>query len=313
MAAIPWMQQGPFGVMVHWTARTQPRHAPFDDDWNRVVDGFEVERFAETVASTGAGWTIFTLGHAGVHFAAPNPVIERYAPGRCSRRNLVADVAEALRRRDIHPLVYFQTEIDHEDEAFRRAFAWDEHPRDKSTFMTRWTAVLEAFARDLGTRIDGWWFDSCYDSDKKPFLRSHGDGWDNSRFDLDAWFDAARAGNPGALVAMNCGANQFDWLTTRQDYIAGEANDLTHLPPGPLVEGMQWHALTYIDCFWGHFDAPGEIDPPRFTDDQLADYVSTCHAKGGGVTLNLGIYRDGTLAEASVEQLRRLNRRLAGG
>lgn len=310
MAAIPWMQAGPFGVMVHWTARTQPRQAPFDDNWDRVVDNFDVDCFADEVAGVGARWVIFTLGHAGRHFAAPNPVIEQYLPGWCSRRNLIGDLADALGKRDIRLLVYFQTEIDHEDEDFREAFAWDEDPADKSTFMRRWTAVLAAYARSFGTGVAGWWFDSCYDASAKPFLRTHDTGWDNSRFDLDEWFAAARAGNPAALVAMNCGANQFDWVTTRQDYIAGEANDLTRYPPGPLVAGMQWHALVWIDCPWGHFEQPGPIDPPRFTDAELTAWINECRSRGGGVTLNLGIYQDGALPDASLAQLARVRDRL---
>jgi hypothetical protein len=84
-------------------------------------------------------------------------------------------------------------------------------------------------------------------------------------------------------------------------------NELTHLPSEPITFYMQWHALTFLDCFWIHAEKPGEIAPPRFSDDELFAYVRKCRINGGAVTLNVGIYEDGTMAEATIEQLRRLS------
>ena len=130
------------------------------------------------------------------------------------------------------------------------------------------------------------------------------------RFDAAAWFAAARAGNPRAVVAMNPGV-----ATTRheavfpqcEDYLGGESNELHIRPVAALQDGLQWHGLIWIDCRWGHFEQPSEIEPPRFTDDELYDYLGECRRRGGGVTFNIGIYEDGSLAEASVAQLQRLH------
>jgi len=35
-------------------------------------------------------------------------------------------------------------------------------------------------------------------------------------------------------------------------------------------------------------------------------YLDACHRNGGGVTPNIGIYQDGTLAEQSVAQVKRI-------
>jgi len=73
-----------------------------------------------------------------------------------------------------------------------------------------------------------------------------------------------------------------------------------------LSDGKQWHSLVWLDCFWFHTDPEKPIPPPRFFDAELHDYLYTRHRNGGGVTLNIGIYRDGSLAEASLEQVRRM-------
>jgi len=314
-SGIPWMQAGPFGVMVHWTAGTMPREGQPESDWNRRVDSFPVERFVETLAGSGAKWLIFTVGHKGDAFCAPNAAIEKYFPGHCSRRDLIGELGTALHARGLKLIVYFQTEVDHESESMRQAFGWEVHPADKSEFQRRWMEAVRAYALQWGERIDGWWFDSCYDSRVMTFLKSHRAGWNNSRFDVPVWFAAARAGNGRAVVAMNSGVARLrhEVVFPQQDYLAGEANDLGVRPVGPLQDGMQWHGLVWLDCFWGHFARPGMIVPPRFEDDALYDYLRECCRKRGGVTFNVGIYADGSLAEETVAQLRRMQARWQAG
>jgi hypothetical protein len=309
MPSIEWMKKGPFGVMVHWTVRTMPETGSPEPDWNKRVDSFPVESFVDTLVDLGAKWLIFTCGHCGDAFCAPNPVIERYFPGHCSDRDLIAALGKALHAKGLRLIVYFQTEIDHESEAMREAFGWDLDPADKSIFQQRWTGVMRTYAEQWGTLIDGWWFDSCYDSSAKTFLRTCNSGWNNQRFTGTKWFEAASAGNPDAIVAMNTGVSKDRHTSSfaGDDYLAGESNDMAIRPPEIISDDQpQWHALLWLDCFWLHAEAPGEIDPPRFSDDQLSDYLSECRKGGGGVTFNIGIYADGSLAAATVKQIKRV-------
>jgi len=306
---IQWMQAGPFGVMVHWTSRSMPQDGRPEPDWNRRVDSFPVERFVDTLAGMGAKWLIFTVGHHGDAFCAPNAAIERFFPGHCSQRDLIRELGTALHARGLKLIVYFQTEVDHESDAMRQAFGWNSHPSDKDEFQRRWTEVVRAYAVPWGKLVDGWWFDSCYDSRTKTFLKSYQAGWDNRRFDVATWFAAARAGNPRAVVAMNSGVARLrhEIVFPEQDYLAGESNDLSVRPVGATQDGIQWHGLVWLDCFWGHFLKPGKIAPPRFRDDELDDYLRECCRKGGGVTFNIGIYADGALPDDTVAQLKRLH------
>lgn len=313
MGGIDWMRAGPFGAMVHWTDKTMPRSGAPERDWALRVERFPAEGLAESLQEAGAEWLIFTVGHFG-DFCAPNGEIERLYPGHCSRRDLVRELGEALHRRGMRLIVYFQTEVNHEAEDMRKAFRWDDDPADKSEFQRLWTGVLKAYALRWGDGIDGWWFDSCYDSNTMRFLSAPA-GWDNRRFgDGSAWLAAARAGNPKAVVAMNPGVaclRHEAVLASGEDYLAGESNTLDVRPVSALQEGRQWHGLVWIDCPWGHFGAPGEIPPPRFSDDELFGYLEECHGRGGAVTFNIGIYEDGKPAEKSLLQLARMRARWA--
>jgi hypothetical protein len=49
---------------------------------------------------------------------------------------------------------------------------------------------------------------------------------------------------------------------------------------------------------------------PQFTAQQLGDYISQCKAKGGAVTINLGIYQDGTVDPNAVNVLKEVRNRI---
>ena len=303
MGEVKWMQEGPFGLMVHYLKVTMPSQGKPITDWDQMVDAFPVESFCDEVELTGAKWLIFPFGQNNGYYCSPNPVLERLLPGHCSERDLMREIAATLKGKGIRLIAYLPSEPDSAVEEIRNAFGWDVDPVDKSGFQHVYMEFIRAWAERFGTLIDGWWFDGCYDAHKYTFLRTQ--QWSNNRFDYSEWSAAARAGNPDAVVAMNPGVG-MTYVFKEQDYIAGEVNDLSYLPENALINGMQWHALTWIDCFWGHTEKPGPIVPPRFGDEELLAYVSACHRVGGAVTLNVGIYQEGNMAEASLRQARRI-------
>ena len=63
-----WLKSSGFGLMFHYEC-FQERSAR---DFNKAVDSFDVERFADAVASTRAGHVIFTIGQHTGKFCAPN-------------------------------------------------------------------------------------------------------------------------------------------------------------------------------------------------------------------------------------------------
>lgn len=306
MPAIDWMQQGPFGIMVHWVSQTTSKPGePELKDWDEAVDAFPVEKFCGEIASTGASWLTFPFGHGEGLFCAPNAYLENIVPGRCSKRDLFREIAENMNQRGIKVVAYL-TSTPCGDE-MKEAFDWDRDPSDKSEFQKRYAGVVREWSEQMGPLISGWWFDCAYSGPRTQFT------WDCSRFQGSGWGEAVRSGNPDSVYCLNPGANTFQYVSEDEGYLAGEANDLKVRPGRPLIGDKQWHSLVWIDCFWFHKDPEKTIPAPRFFDAELHDYIYTCHRNGGGVTLNIGIYRDGSLAEHSLEQLRRMGEYMKAG
>jgi hypothetical protein len=57
--------------------------------------------------------------------------------------------------------------------------------------------------------------------------------------------------------------------------------------------------------------APGTMEPPLYDTADLETVVRDFKAAGGAVTFNAGIFQEGGLGEATVEQLAALSRRLS--
>ena len=306
---IEWMKKGPFGIMVHYTSSLIDKNGE-KRDFNEMADIFDVPAFVEKLEKMGAKWLIFTITHGTGIFWSENPVIEKVFPGNCSNRDLVVDVADACKEKGIKFICYFPTEIDNFREDMRIAFKWDESA-DKKEFMELWMQTIEYYAKKLGDRLDGWWFDSCYESREKSFKRTH--DWDNQRFDRERWFAAARAGNPDCKIAMCHGANDRTYVFFEQDYFAGECNDLDFVPFAAVQDGIQRHSLVWIDCYWAVGGAAGDAgvpDAPHYTDDELLDWIKKYNEVGAGATLNIGIYNDGSLIDETIDQLVRIKERL---
>jgi len=308
-----WMPRGAFGMMVHWIAPgPAPEKGEQVTDLNRAVDAFNLDRFLDQFRRSGADWLIFTIGQNSGRYASPNAVLDRLVgPGHASRRDLVAEIARGVHRAGKRFIGYLPCETSAPKE-LHAGFAWN--PKDQTEFQKRYTEFIAEYARRFGQLLDGWWFDGCY-----TWPEFH-----NSLYKWPLWFGAARAGNPHAVVAFNDGSfciGITQPVTPLQDYLSGEVEVLKegkirlgrepdarlYLPEGRFAPGTrcQWHALVPIDCFWGHH-TPGPMDPPRYTDEELISFVRSCRSVGGAVTLNVGIYQEGHIADATLEQLARV-------
>ena len=303
------MQDGPFGMMVHYLKGIFPKNGEPNPDFSQAVNHFDVQRFADDVANTGARWLIFTFGQNPGFYVSPNSYLESLISGCCSQRDLVAEIADAMHARGLKFIAYLPAEIDLQSEALRQALGWEDDDPTKAVFQARYMKMIQCWSEQHGDRIDGWFFDGCYVAKEKGFMRTH--NWDNSRFDADAWAAAIRAGNPNAVFTMNGGVGYLHHILDNQNFVSGEFNDLSFLPDGPTSFGMQNQVLTWIDCFWMHNQEPGEMPPPRYTDEALFAFVAHHRRVGSAVTLNVGIYEDGTLAPRTLEQLTRLSDHLA--
>ncbi|MFA7636737.1 MAG: alpha-L-fucosidase [Monoglobales bacterium] len=302
-----WMA-GNYGVMVHYLPEAMPCGGPKKMTVNEMADNFDVKAFVKELKDMGASWVIFPFGQNSGYYWSYNVEIEKRIPGICTRRDLAFELAVEIKKQGLRFIAYFPTEVDDNVKMIRYAFGWDLSP-DKKVFMERWMKVVKYYGEKYGDLLDGWWFDGNYDTKIKTFKRTL--DWNNSRFDEKAWFEAARAGNPDRITAMNDGANQMTYVFEQEEYIGGESSrNLEFYPWDYESREKQWHALICVDTSeWFHYQE-GKIAPPKFSDEELFEYTKKCLDKKGGITWNIGIYEDGTMAEESVAQIKRLKESL---
>lgn len=298
MSKAEWMS-GKYGVMVHYLSTIGGVGGEKKLSPEEMAETFDVKAFADNIEKTGASWLIFPFGQNSGYYWSENPYIEERMPGRCTKRDLVVEIADEITSRGIRFIAYIPTEMDFQAEDMRNAFLWDKSS-DKKEFMEIWTNVIAYYAKKLGNKLSGWWYDGCYNAREKSFARTK--DWTNERFDREKWFAASKAGNPEAAIAMCTGANLMQYVFDEEEYLPGESNELLYYPWDYNSTDKQWHILTYLDCFW-FMESGAQMPNPRFSNKELYNYVRKCTDKKGAVTLNIGIYEDGTMAPKTLEQV----------
>ena len=324
-----WMQKARFGLFMHYQYRillgysiaTKP---PFPipsqmsaAEWNRFVDGFDVRGFSEQASEAGVGWVIFCLDdHYFAWPCAPNQAFDQftgYAPGeKCSRRDLIRDLADALNAKGVKLICYFAGLNGYMKEPTVSAALNDATPRgtynDKSPpspeSRRRRLAVLKEYADRYQDRIAGWWFDGM---GPEIYKAAPGD-WTTIR-------SIVRSPNPAAVIAFSYGANEQACLCQGVDDFTGgdtwSKQDLKQLTPErlPAQSGVVWHGKIYCGNIYH-----GQGDSNQFSDQELIDWINTCNRQGGVCTLDWPFDpKTGRLKDFGFEQLKRVRRAVKGG
>lgn len=276
------------------------------EKWNKQVDAFDVEALAKQLGNLGAPYCFLTLGQNSGHYCSPNATYDEFVginPSKCSRRDLVADFAAALRRYGIRLLVYLPSGGPAADPVAKERLGWEwgyETPWPGGwcdnlrnglrleAFQLKWEAVISEWSRRWGQDVWGWWIDGCYFADemyrhpKAPNFKS--------------FAGALRAGNERALVAFNPG--QIVPLichSEEEDYTAGEVDKQFPLCPGRWVErnkhAAQWHVYTWIGAQWGRGMTP------RLRTEFVVGYTKQTAAHQGVVTWDVPFHRNGTIPD----------------
>jgi alpha-L-fucosidase len=301
-----WLAKCRYGIGVHWTAQAAPRHGdplPFQ----QVVDGFKLKEFVEQVRYAGADYVLFTAAHALQMLPAPHPIIERLLRGRTCERDLIAELADALAACGLSLLVYYNHSCNcGQDRPWENAVGY--HGRNKEAFAKNLMDIVGWMGERYKDKIKAWWFDSPYSLDPRGPHNSVTTDMTGFQFPWERFTVAAKAGYPARLVTYNAGVAKTFLYTTHQDYWAGELVNLkTPAPSRYLDNGLQWFGWTCIeDRAWVHHRVNTEIPKPLYSDAEVISYVRACNSHQAPMTFNVGIYQDGTMAEASVEQLHRL-------
>jgi hypothetical protein len=295
-----WFREAGFGLMIHWTSGVTPRHgAP--KPYEEAVRDFDLPLFVDQVARTGARVVTLTTSHARMFFPAPLRSLEAILPGRTSSRDLVGELAEALRARGIRLMLYYHLGSN-ADPKWQEASGF--FKTDTREFWDHWSAVIGEAGERYGDRLAGWWFD---------------DGTANYYYRSAPWERLARVaktGHSGRLICFN------PWVlppaTEFEDYLAGEGGgdptlggSLKPEDPGRISSGMyagrQASAAIVMESVWDHVKRDSEISLPRWSPEKLGDLLGRFRALGNVPLLNCEIYQNGSLSPATVDLLHRIS------
>jgi len=303
-ASTDWMVQAKYGVMFHWTARSQPRTGPAKP-YAEAVRDFNLPAFVKMVEQTGAGFVVFTTSWADYYFPGPIKAIDEILPGRTAERDLVGELADALGRRGIKLLLYYHP--GHDDTPWWSRTGFEKE--GKTEFFKKWCHIISAIGEHYGTKLAGWWFD-----DGIATYYPYSAPWEKMT-------RAAKAGNPHRIIGYNA------WIlpkaTDFQDFACGESDFTSFigkdfLPRGGTgrftggpQEGLQAMLTTQMEVGnWCHFMPDSEIPPPKFTGEELISHMRACLARRIVSLINLELYQDGTAGAASVEMLEAVHQAL---
>jgi hypothetical protein len=264
--------------------------------WNRLVDGFDVERMGDQLKSVGASYYIISIGQNSGYYLSPNAVYDKLTgivPSKLSRRDLVSDLYEALHKRGIRLMVYLPSGAPGGDKAADAALEWRNGPYRNREFQQKWEQVIREWSVRWGKKVEGWWFDGCY--------------WPNTMYrttdapNFATFAAAARVGNPEAAVAFNPGViHRLVSITPYEDYTAGEIDDPDKIAIRRAVDGKQDGAqlqvLTHLGEQWGK-------GAPRYTAVQVVEWSKKVWKEGGAITWDTPVDASGAIAAGLLEQL----------
>jgi len=291
-----WMLKDGYGLMFHWTSESlQP-----DDtikEFEDAVNDFDVQKFANMVDETGAGYVMFTIGHAESYCPAPIKSWEKCHPGHTTKRDLIGEIADALNEKGVRLFCYINAPL---------AFKFNKNRKpseaDKAAFVENFNSILSEMGNRYKQKIEGYWFDSWYQIFEKfqdvPF---------------EEFYKATKVGNEKRAICLNSWI--YPVVTPWQDYWAGELGRHKIEPAvnGYMVGGpapnLPYQALMVMDSSWVK-SRKGPIKDPKWSSEDLSKYIRDCMNNQGLVTLNLAIYQDETVGEKSLQVMREVKQRI---
>lgn len=298
-----WLRQAGFGVMLHWTRESAAFNGTAKP-YARAVAELDTAALARRLGPTGAGFVVFTTAHAYQDFPAPLASLEAALPGRTTKRDLVADLATALKQQGMSLMLYHNPGTA-QDAAWTKAGGLAE-PEGGRQFEL-WRAIIKEAGDRYGEQLAGWWFD-----DGATRLYPRNAPWESLH-------RAARAGHPARLVGFN--PWEFASVTDWQDFDCGEGLRDPRGREGRLPangdgiyrsssrKGQQATACVMLEDGWLHRESGRLPSPPTWSEAGLRDFLSRSRQSGLVPILNLKITQEGLMNDASLELVRRAAQR----
>jgi hypothetical protein len=289
--AASWMIEGKYGIFVHWSSlsRAFTGNEPRADWFQKSVEMFDVQVFADAIERTGAGWITFTSTHQGFYWPAPNAAVDKVSPGRTSKRDLLGEIIEELDKRGIRTLFYLHTGYNgYDPDVWREALG--EGDPDPSVFSDNIEAILKEASLRYGKKLMGFGYMDGSLSWDYPFNPS----W-------ESWARAVKAGNPKAVVGFS--SNRGPSVSPFSDLaVTDGASELRVVDPQLIGQGKQlgdvspaWWCLMDKGGWYPNKPFNGKWGPgPVHSTEEYVEFFKKMDAADIPVTINMIMTADVT-------------------
>lgn len=292
-----WFKDAGVGVMVHFLKDVYTKDGG-SVEWNQVVNGFDVELFAQHCQDAGANYVMLALGQNDGYYCSPNAAYDSIVgshPGQlCSVRDLPADLFNALNRRDIRMMLYLPGNPPVRNELVDRKFKYTYGKDTPTSQYTQacWEAVIREWSLRYGKKLSGWWFDGMY---RGGIIETRSDM--SLPRNISTHTLAAKAGNYNSIVTYNYGVNTIQSNSPYDDYSAGEEGKIVQVPESRwVVDGVQWFLFTYLGESWSK-------DGRRFETSELEQWAKKVFAKEGVICFDVHADRSGKISPGHILQV----------
>lgn len=299
--ALVWPQQK-FGVFIHYgfggTTEdgdyafkiTQNRDGSEPQSVNEVADNFDLDQFVEDMVTIGPEYVIFTAWHGAMNPVYPSEVMTEWGVGhRRSDRDLVGEVADALKAVDIDVILYTQpgspnrwTPADQEAIGWAGLTTYSESAND---FMNE---IYAEMSGRYGTKIKGFWFDN---------------GANRKSIDKERLRNTVLSKMPNAaLISINAANDVTDYgmAEIRKPHMFGSGEGFENVVAADeeTWPGLDKSVAFVNDQYWWSVPGSYSLDPVKmykYTVMQAATNV-----EGGGVAWALGPFPGDQLWNSNV-------------
>ncbi|WP_323123563.1 alpha-L-fucosidase [Burkholderia alba] len=299
-----WLAGAKYGLFFQYGSWGFPNNVGLAKSLNQQAADFDVPSFVQMVKDTGAQYVIWSFSWWNFKPDMTNtPLSNLMGSGYTSQRNLIAEIAAALKQNGIRFALYYHAGYEDSGWWSKQNFP-STYPStgtgDRSTFFDNWKSVVTDIGNTLGTNLDAFFFD------------------DGAVFYYPAPFEAlenaARSGNAARLISWN------SWVMPRvtdfQDVYFGEQSDgsatIGSAPVGGngiFVSGPQAGLLQHgmmtmeSDNQWGIHQQNQKIGATAISSAQAASLVKSASARNVPLSFNLEMYEDGSTSDSTLAAL----------